>query len=282
MATKDPRSKQGFASMDEEKQRAIARKGGEAVPKEKRSFSQDRSLAAAAGRKGGESVPSRSAASFRTVSLPPRQAAKAERAYRMRSAASPKTAGLRPRLAERAARAATVKPPAVPRANEGRPAERVGFAGPLGAFFKLAADRPPAQIRKIPMEEKPLARYRAKRDFTKTSEPSGNEAALEIEAAPLRYPAARCPAVALRCAYRAGWRFQVMGDSPRDHPSIPRTSGLPSRWRTIRWATAISKAPFPRANMAAARCNCGTAAIGCRRVTRRRSRRSPMAISSSR
>ena len=34
--------------------REIARKGGASVPSEKRSFSQDRSLAAQAGRKGGE------------------------------------------------------------------------------------------------------------------------------------------------------------------------------------------------------------------------------------
>ncbi|MBS0296285.1 MAG: stress-induced protein [Proteobacteria bacterium] len=40
--------------MDPERQRAIARKGGASVPSEKRSFSQDRSLAAEAGRKGGE------------------------------------------------------------------------------------------------------------------------------------------------------------------------------------------------------------------------------------
>jgi general stress protein YciG len=59
MATKaGSKSKQGFASMSEEKQRAIARKGGESVPKEKRSFSQNRGLAAEAGRKGGEAVPS--------------------------------------------------------------------------------------------------------------------------------------------------------------------------------------------------------------------------------
>jgi general stress protein YciG len=43
--------------MDPEKQRAIASKGGKSVPPEKRSFSQDHSLAAEAGRKGGESVP---------------------------------------------------------------------------------------------------------------------------------------------------------------------------------------------------------------------------------
>ena len=46
-------SKRGFASMDPERQREIARKGGASVPSEKRSFSQDRGLAAQAGRKGG-------------------------------------------------------------------------------------------------------------------------------------------------------------------------------------------------------------------------------------
>lgn len=57
MASERGTSLRGFASMDQEKQRAIARKGGESVPNEKRSFSQNRALAAAAGRKGGESVP---------------------------------------------------------------------------------------------------------------------------------------------------------------------------------------------------------------------------------
>jgi uncharacterized protein len=50
------KSVRGFASMDPEKQRAIARKGGLSVPAEKRSFSQDAGLAASAGRKGGQSV----------------------------------------------------------------------------------------------------------------------------------------------------------------------------------------------------------------------------------
>jgi general stress protein YciG len=50
------KSTRGFASMDREKQRAIARKGGESVPNEKRSFSQNPLLAAEAGRKGGQSV----------------------------------------------------------------------------------------------------------------------------------------------------------------------------------------------------------------------------------
>ena len=51
-----PTSTRGFASMDPDKQRAIARKGGESVPNEKRSFSQNPGLAAEAGRKGGQSV----------------------------------------------------------------------------------------------------------------------------------------------------------------------------------------------------------------------------------
>ena len=46
-------SRRGFAAMDKERQREIARKGGASVPDEKRSFSQDRDLAASAGRKGG-------------------------------------------------------------------------------------------------------------------------------------------------------------------------------------------------------------------------------------
>jgi uncharacterized protein len=47
----------GFASMDGDKQREIARKGGQSVPAEERSFSKDHELASEAGRKGGRSVP---------------------------------------------------------------------------------------------------------------------------------------------------------------------------------------------------------------------------------
>ena len=52
---KAARSNRGFASMDAEKQREIARKGGRSVPNEKRSFSQNHQLASEAGRKGGQS-----------------------------------------------------------------------------------------------------------------------------------------------------------------------------------------------------------------------------------
>ena len=43
----------GFASMDPERRREIARKGGASVPADKRSFSQNTDLAARAGRIGG-------------------------------------------------------------------------------------------------------------------------------------------------------------------------------------------------------------------------------------
>ena len=49
-------SPRGFAAMEEDKQREIARKGGANVPHEKRSFAQNRTLAAEAGRKGGLAV----------------------------------------------------------------------------------------------------------------------------------------------------------------------------------------------------------------------------------
>ena len=50
------KSLRGFAAMSPERQREIARKGGESVPNEKRSFSQNPNLAAEAGRKGGQNV----------------------------------------------------------------------------------------------------------------------------------------------------------------------------------------------------------------------------------
>jgi general stress protein YciG len=51
-----PKSKRGFASMDPEKQREIAKKGGKSVPDEKRAFSQSADLASRAGQKGGRNV----------------------------------------------------------------------------------------------------------------------------------------------------------------------------------------------------------------------------------
>lgn len=50
MSTKSFR---GFARLDAVTRREISSAGGKAVPGDKRSFSQDRTLAAEAGRKGG-------------------------------------------------------------------------------------------------------------------------------------------------------------------------------------------------------------------------------------
>jgi hypothetical protein len=46
-------SRRGFAALDPERRREIARRGGASVPGDKRSFAQNRDLAANAGRKGG-------------------------------------------------------------------------------------------------------------------------------------------------------------------------------------------------------------------------------------
>ncbi|PPD45832.1 MAG: stress-induced protein [Methylocystis sp.] len=50
------KSKRGFASMDPALLRSVARKGGSAVPAEKRTFSINAQLASEAGRKGGLAV----------------------------------------------------------------------------------------------------------------------------------------------------------------------------------------------------------------------------------
>lgn len=48
-----PKLRRGFACMDPERRRAIARKGGASVPSDKRSFAVNRDLAASAGATGG-------------------------------------------------------------------------------------------------------------------------------------------------------------------------------------------------------------------------------------
>ena len=56
MTMETPKKPRGFAAMTPERHRAIASMGGSSVPVEKRSFSQDRALAASAGKKGGSNV----------------------------------------------------------------------------------------------------------------------------------------------------------------------------------------------------------------------------------
>lgn len=49
-----PRARRGFAAMDPERRREIARIGGASADPANRSFSKDRALAVSAGRKAGQ------------------------------------------------------------------------------------------------------------------------------------------------------------------------------------------------------------------------------------
>ncbi len=53
----EEKKKQGFAAMDPERQLELARRGGAAVPADKRSFATNSELARKSGRKGGLAVP---------------------------------------------------------------------------------------------------------------------------------------------------------------------------------------------------------------------------------
>ena len=59
----------GFASMDDDKQRDIARKGRERALDEKRRFSKDHVLATEAGRKGGRAFSMRSGSFARHLKI---------------------------------------------------------------------------------------------------------------------------------------------------------------------------------------------------------------------
>lgn len=86
--TRTGSGKQGFASMDAEKQRHIASKGGQSVPAAKRSFAQDPALAAEAGRKGGQAVQAGDRSFSRDRSLAAQAGRKGGQATHSRSAAT--------------------------------------------------------------------------------------------------------------------------------------------------------------------------------------------------
>lgn len=87
MASETPKkrgstSTRGFASMNAETRRAIASKGGQSVPNEKRSFSKNRALAAEAGRKGGQNLSDESRSFSRNRDLAVQAGRKGGRASR--------------------------------------------------------------------------------------------------------------------------------------------------------------------------------------------------------
>ena len=74
------------------------------------------------------------------------------------------------------------------------------------------------------------------------------------------------------CIMIFGWSstaYSSPGPLPRGHRSIPATSALQSKWKTILSTMAISKAPYRRGNMGEARFSSGTAGIGYPKVQRR-------------
>lgn len=64
-----PKALRGFALLTDERRREIAKRGGLAVPPEKRTYSRDKMTAAEAGRKGGTNVPAERRAFFKDREL---------------------------------------------------------------------------------------------------------------------------------------------------------------------------------------------------------------------
>lgn len=63
------KQRRGFALLPPERRKEIAKKGGQSVPNERRSFSTNRALAARAGRKGGQNIPDNLRTFFRDREL---------------------------------------------------------------------------------------------------------------------------------------------------------------------------------------------------------------------
>jgi hypothetical protein len=110
-----------------------------------------------------------------------------------------------------------------------------------------------------------LATYRAKRDFSKTSEPSGQRKVARADH--LRFViqkhAARRLHYDLRLELDGVFKSWAVTREPSLDPSVER---LAVEARTIHSITGTSRARSPRDNTVAARCSCGTAAIGSRRA----------------
>ena len=98
-----------------------------------------------------------------------------------------------------------------------------------------------------------LKTYREKRDFTKTAEPSGSKRPAR-QARALRFVVQKHDATRLHYDFRLELDGVLKSWAVTRGPSAnPADKRLQSRWRTTRSTTAISKAPSPRASMAAAR-----------------------------
>ena len=133
-----------------------------------------------------------------------------------------------------------------------------------------AASDAAQRYRLHPLRKDSLATYRAKRDFSKTAEPTGK--APVAAAKPLRFVIQKHAATRLHYDFRLELDGVFKSWAVTSGPSLDPDGQAPggARSRTIRSTTATSRAPFPRASMAAARCCCGTAATGSRTAIRTR------------
>jgi len=125
-------------------------------------------------------------------------------------------------------------------------------------------------MRKIPAS---LAKYRSKRDFTRTAEPSGDAPVASADR--LRFVIQKHAATRLHYDFRLELDGVFKSWAITRGPSIdPHDNGSPSKLKIIRSTTAISKAQSPRASTVAAPYNYGIAATGRPREIARRKRRS--------
>ena len=116
--------------------------------------------------------------------------------------------------------------------------------------------------RNVPVANRKLTTYQAKRDFAQTQEPSGETPVAAADR--LRFVIQKHAATRLHYDLRLELRrgVQVLGGDARALARSARQAAWRSRSRTTRSTTATSKGPSPRASTAAARCSCGTAATG--------------------
>ena len=132
----------------------------------------------------------------------------------------------------------------------------IGTETPLGNYVStgkaMAASKKAVKARKA-IAKKALAKYQSMRDFTVPPSPAAASAVSRPRR--LRYVIQKHEATRLHYDFRLELERHLpkLGGDARPVAGSRPKSGWRWRWKTIRWIMAISKAPSPRASMAAAR-----------------------------